>query len=64
MNRKDLPLVLISLSSILSGVGVARSGVPSFWDWIILILCVIVLIASVWMISLNHKNKKKDSNQS
>ena len=58
MNRKDLPLVLIALSSILSGVGVAPSGVPSFWDWIILILCVIVLVASVWMIYLNHKNKR------
>ena len=61
MHRKDLPLVLISVSSILSGVA-ALWGDPSFWGKVIFILCLIIWVAAVWMIYLNHKNKKKDSN--
>ena len=37
MHRKDLPLVLISVSSILSGVA-ALWGDPSFWGKVIFIL--------------------------
>lgn len=57
MHRKDLPLVLISVSSILSGVA-ALWGDPSFWGKVIFILCLIIWVAAVWMIYLNHKNKR------
>ena len=63
MNRKDLPLVLNAIASI--AVAAALSEAPSFWDRIILIFIACSLLVVAWrMIYLNHKNKKKDSNQS